>query len=183
MPVFTRFVRLWKADLHGAMDRLEDRELLLNQHLREMEAALDAGEAHVRGLERDRDAVSEAISRCETEMAPLESDIEAALDQERDDIARFLIRRRRELTRKRADLDRRGDGLEREIREARDRLARQRDQYDSLRLRSRDFRRSAAAFEGSDDGFPSGAPRPADEEIELELLRRKRARAGNGGRP
>ncbi|MFP4030707.1 MAG: PspA/IM30 family protein, partial [Desulfococcaceae bacterium] len=95
--MFTRLVRLWKADLHGVMDQLEDRELLLNQHLREMETALDAREAAVRRLERDRESVVEARNRRETEIASLETDIEAALDQERDDIARFLIRRRREL--------------------------------------------------------------------------------------
>lgn len=181
MAMFTRLVRLWKADLHGVMDQLEDRDLLLNQHLREMETALDAREAAVRRLERDCEAVSEARRRCETETAPMETDIEAALEQERDDIARFLIRRRRELDRKRKELARRSERLERELREARERLTEQRDQYDSLRLRSRDFRRSASRFEGPEGVYESETGRPADEEIELELLRRKQARTGKGG--
>lgn len=182
MPMFTRLVRLWKADLHGVMDQLEDRELLLNQHLREMETALDAREAAVRRLERELESVAEARKRCETEIAPLETEIEAALDQERDDIARFLIRRRRELDQKRDALARRSGRLERDVREARERLAEQRDQYDSLRLRARDFRRTEdRPFDAGVGGYETEGGRPAEEEIELELLRRKKARSGKGG--
>jgi len=41
MGITTRLVRIFKADLHGVMDQLEDQGLLLKQHLRDMQAALN----------------------------------------------------------------------------------------------------------------------------------------------
>ena len=33
MSIMTRFVRIFKADIHGVMDQLEDKGLLLKQYL------------------------------------------------------------------------------------------------------------------------------------------------------
>ncbi|MBW1694925.1 MAG: PspA/IM30 family protein, partial [Deltaproteobacteria bacterium] len=50
MGVFTRIVRICKADIHGVMDQLEDQGLLLKQHLRDMEKALSQKEARLKKL-------------------------------------------------------------------------------------------------------------------------------------
>ena len=41
MGLFSRITRLCRSDLHGVMDQLEDKNLLLKQYLREMEEALE----------------------------------------------------------------------------------------------------------------------------------------------
>ena len=40
MGLANRMYRIWKADIHGIMDQMEDKGLLLRQHLREMEEEL-----------------------------------------------------------------------------------------------------------------------------------------------
>jgi len=40
MAILTRIIQLFKADIHGVMDQLEDQGLLLKQHLRDMEESL-----------------------------------------------------------------------------------------------------------------------------------------------
>ena len=45
MSIATRFVRLWKADLHGVMESIEDKGLLLKQCLREMQDEVENREA------------------------------------------------------------------------------------------------------------------------------------------
>ena len=62
MGLLTRALRLCKADLHGVMDQIENRELLLKQHLRDMQAALMRNEAELSRICRARD---QARQECE----------------------------------------------------------------------------------------------------------------------
>ena len=55
MGIITRFIRVCKADIHGVMDQLEDKDLLLKQHLRDMEVELSRKEARIRRLVASRD--------------------------------------------------------------------------------------------------------------------------------
>ena len=54
MGILSRFFRICKSDIHGVMDLLEDRELLLKQHIRDMETALADDRA---GLNRKEQAL------------------------------------------------------------------------------------------------------------------------------
>ena len=40
MGIATRITKIFKADIHGVMDQIEDQGLMLKQHLRDMEEAL-----------------------------------------------------------------------------------------------------------------------------------------------
>ena len=55
MGILSRVVRLCKADLHGVMDQMEDKELLLKQHLREMQAVMAGRQARLYQLEMRRE--------------------------------------------------------------------------------------------------------------------------------
>ena len=48
MGIMTRVVKIFKADIHGVMDQLEDPSLLLKQHLRDMEEALNEKEVKLK---------------------------------------------------------------------------------------------------------------------------------------
>ena len=50
MAIITRMIRLFKADIHGVMDQIEDQGLLLKQHLRDMEATLVQKEAGLKKM-------------------------------------------------------------------------------------------------------------------------------------
>ena len=45
MPLVDRVARLFRADLHAVMDRIEEPDVLLRQALREMEEELALGAA------------------------------------------------------------------------------------------------------------------------------------------
>ena len=53
MSVLSRITRLFKADMHGVMDQLEDKELLVKQYLREMEGSLQSKELRLQQLAED----------------------------------------------------------------------------------------------------------------------------------
>jgi len=174
MSIMTRFVRLFKADMHGVMDQIEDRHLILSQSLREMEESLDQKS---RRLKRMSAALSEGRAeseRTEAEMRMLDADLDAAIRKDRDDIARFLIRKRKGLKSHAESIGRHLRTLDAESRDLAETLERQRQEYEQIRLKAADLSRTRpdAAWEGAATA-PAAGTGLSEEEIELELLRRK----------
>ena len=183
MGIMSRVVRLCKADLHGVMDQMEDKDLLLRQHLREMQAAMADRQARIGGLEDALRAGQRDRSLAEKQLLVLEEDLDRAVARERDDIARMLIRKvfplRKSVAHRAQRLEKAAQGLDDE----RSRLEAQRLAYDEIRHRvaaARERARNAALMpdeEPAEGGVHQWSP--SDEEIEWELLQRKEA-AGSG---
>ena len=86
MGIMTRFVRIFKADIHGVMDQLEDKGLLLKQYLRDMEAALEQKKARLQKVNVSRNQVLRERDRYHREINKLEQDLEVALKRNKDNI-------------------------------------------------------------------------------------------------
>ena len=179
MGILARMLRLCKADVHGVMDQMEDKGLLLKQYLREMEAGLKEKEAQLSQISHNcRQAESELSLRRE-EINKLEQDLDLAVRREKDDIARALIRKRRSLQGNCDQLAYHIEGLNEEIKYLAESLQRQHLQYDQMKIKVASFGRLAAesesnaAFAGADAQTHWYAP--TQEEVELELLQRKEA--------
>lgn len=186
MGIMTRILRLCKADVHGVMDQLEDKGLLLKQVLREMETSLGQKERQARALAHRRSRLTHQIIRHGEEMDKLEQDLDLALKKEKDDLARMLIRRRRALETASRHLKEQAETISQENAQVSETLARQQLQYETLKAKTDMYCRQATErlFEttphqtvGAD--YPD---RPIEEEIELELLERKDA-LQEGGTP
>jgi phage shock protein A len=179
MGILTRMLRLCKADVHGVMDQLEDKGLLLKQSLREMENSLDLKERQVSTLDRRLNRLNGQINRHANEMDKLEKDLARALRKEKDDIARMLIRRRRALNTACMHLREQVETITQEKTRLLEILAEQRLQFDTLRAKADDYCRQAG--HGLLDGAVYRSTtewisfEPKDEEVELELLERKEA--------
>jgi phage shock protein A len=160
-----------RADAHGVMDRLEERSLLLKQHLREAELELDRKRARLEALDEEARRLDEQIGHAEARIASLDQDVELALAGDKDELARFAVRRWLPQRRAVAALRERRDEVERERARRGERLATQTEQLRELRER---VRTRVAAEEASWSSPWAGEEAVADEEIELELLRRRR---------
>jgi phage shock protein A len=175
MKLFDRISTLVKADAHGVVDALEERSLLLRQHVREAELELLQKRARVEALAEEEARLRDERTRCGNRIAALDEDIALALDGGKEDLARFAIRRmipeRKELAALEAQIA--------EVGEARaklaERLEEQEGQFDALRQRARVH--LADAERSGDDLQGLAQPPVADEEVELELLRRRQQRA------
>jgi len=173
MRLFQRFVHLARADAHGVLDSLEDRGLLLRQCLREAELEV----ARKRGRRDELDAILEIVARQHEQAGArslqLDEDVKLALGRGEEELARFAIRRLIALRKQRERL---GEKL-RAHREEREKLVakleEQEHELEALRDRVRQALADARAcqHEAQDPDACSGAVR--DEEIELELLRRR----------
>jgi phage shock protein A len=183
MGVITRIVRIFKADIHGVMDQLEDKELLLKQHLRDMEAALVQKEARLRQMKSVRKQMGHEHQKYVSDIQKLEQDLRVAIKKDKDDIARMLIKKLKPLSGLRDDLQNQMDALDQEIDGFKDSISRQRMQYDQLRHRSIEFfyRVEQNEWERVNSKYFSenSHEQLSDQEIELELLRRKEAFSSN----
>lgn len=175
MRLFDRFTLLLKADAHGVIESLEERSLLLKQHLREAEIELNRKTARLEAMRDDEKRLREALGRNRDELRAIDEDIALALAGGKDDLARFAIRRliprRNEAAALRAQLEQR-DG---EIQALAERVAAQQAQFEALRVRVRaELARASACAPAA--AWQAEAP-VADEDVELELMRRRQAEA------
>jgi phage shock protein A len=178
MKLFDRMTTLIKADAHGVVDALEERSLLLRQHVREAELELLQKRARVEALTEEETRLRDELTRCGTRVGALDEDIALALDGEKEDLARlarFAIRRmipeRKELAALEAQIAEVGETRAKLA----ERLEEQEGQFETLRQRARTH--LAEASRNHDDLQGLVEPAVADEEVELELLRRRQQRA------
>ena len=93
MRFFERVTRLVKSDAHGIIDRLEERSLLLKQHLRDAEIELGRKRTQAEALEEEERRLREEAARLDAKEAALDEDVELALAGGKEELARFAVAR------------------------------------------------------------------------------------------
>jgi phage shock protein A len=175
MKLFDRIAVLIKADAHGVIESIEERSLLLKQYLREAEIEVNRKHARLEAVREEEKRLRETLARHEDEVRSLDEDIQLAMAGGKEDLARFAIRRliprREDVKALRAQIEQR----DAEAQSLTERLATQQTQLEGLRARVRaELNREA---EPGSAGWPAVAA-VANEEVELELLRRRQSKGG-----
>lgn len=177
MRIMTRIINIFKADIHGVMDHFEDQELLLKQHLRDMQEALDQKEAHLKTIIAALKQVQNDRDRYRHDSEVLEQDLAVAIGKNKDSLARKLIRKLKPIEGLIEDLTGQVRVLEEEISNIRIDLDRQRLQYEQIKLKSSDFFRHSQLRGRSRNRLPTelkgSCAELSEAEIELELFKRK----------
>ena len=186
MTIMTRFIRLFKADVHGVMDQLEDKELLLKQYLREMETSLDQKEAHLNTLSTRIDRLDAHTRRQTDEINKIDQDVNLALSREKNDIARILIRRRLNIEAAVGDIKDQISAASKEKARLEETVREQQVQYETLKARAETWhqRSENEPFASAARSFPKDVSSIyiRDEQIELELIRCKAGLAKGGAK-
>ena len=168
MGILSRMLRLCKADVHGVMDQIEDKGLLLKQYLREMEIALKDKETRLSHISQNCRQAESELSHCRAGVHKLEKDLDLAVRREKDDIARVLIRKRRGLQGCCEQLELHIEGLSEEKKQLAETIERQHLQYDQLKMKVASFGRQAAEpqidMAVAEAGAQRGWQAPTEEE-------------------
>jgi phage shock protein A len=166
-----RLSRLIRADAHGIIESLEDRALLLKQHLREAELELQRKRARISTLDDEARQLTEDAARLDRAAERCDDDTRLALEGGRDDLARFALRRLLPLRREAEALRERIAAIRAERERLAPKLAEQEEEFETLERRIRD---RLAAESRAEPAFASPiAAGATEEEIEMELLRRR----------
>ena len=179
MAILARIIKIFKADIHGVVDHLEDRGLLLKQHMRDMEDALHHKDDTLAKITALRSQGQKDLAGYKQQMETLEHDLTVAVRKERDDIARMLIKKIKPLENLISELTCQLKTWDDEMLRFNNQLQQQRQRYEQFKYRIAEYRHKKQMQQWeknvidpvSDDGYGG----PTDQEVDLELLKRKDA--------
>lgn len=175
MALITRVSRLFQADFHAVLDRIEEPEVLLRQAVREMEEELARDEQRSKILQHEQGQLAARETGLEQSLHEIEEQLDVCFESGNDDLARACIKRKLEaqrfckcLARKRQVLQETLDELDARLRENRTRL-------DSMRQKAELLAGESAHARPADSWtLPEISVR--DEDVEVALLREKQHR-------
>lgn len=170
MRLLRRMAVMLRADAHGVLESLEDRDLLLKQYLREGEMELDRNRAQAEALRDEVAALGAEARRQEESIAALDADVSLAMASGRDDLARFSIRRLLTLRAGAAAIAARIEQRTAQLVGLDERVAEQERKYAELESRVRaelGRQRPSRCSEWEETSVVR------DEEVEIELMRRR----------
>ncbi|MGE3540854.1 MAG: PspA/IM30 family protein [Candidatus Tectimicrobiota bacterium] len=98
MSLLRRLTRLWKADLHGLLDDLEDPEAVVKQAIRDMEEDLAQQEQHLGELACAQQGLAHEAAELDAALQALAPQIDLCFAAANESLARALLRQRLELT-------------------------------------------------------------------------------------
>jgi phage shock protein A len=175
MALITRMSRLFTADLHAVLDRLEEPDVLLKQAIREMEDELALRDHRIRLLEHEREQCTRQAADIERELGRTAEQLDVCFESGEDSLARTLLKRRLEMEQVVARLRTRTDVSTKALASEREQLDEQRRAFDSLRQQAemllQDLPRS-----GASNAMPYQAP-VTDDDVEVALLQEKQRRS------
>lgn len=180
MTLIARAARLFKADLHAVLDRVEEPDLVLQQAIREMEEDLAQDRRRLETVRTQERQIADRDGEVERSLTGIAEELDVCFAAGKEDLCRALLRRRLEAERLRAGLAHQRAGVQERL----ERLAKRVDEHGSQLEAMRQKAELLAPSPPSRTGEPSvGAPwevadvRIRDEEVEVAFLREQTRRA------
>jgi phage shock protein A len=171
MALINRMARLFTADVHAVLDRIEEPDVLLKHAVREMEEELARGEQRARTLEHEHDALGERQQKAKAVLAELAEQLDVCFENGNEELARKVIKRRLETERLERHVAERRAALAKELAALRAALGEQREQLDVLRQKAELLTTTGGADDARSGDFAVG-----DAEVEVTLLRERQKR-------
>ena len=171
MALINRMSRLFTADVHAVLDRIEEPDVLLKHAVREMEEELARGEQRVRVLAHEHETLGERQRKSGAMLAELNSQLDVCFENGNEELARKVLRRKLETERLERHVAERRSALEKELAALGAAVEEQREQLDVMRQKA-----ELLATTGAGDDFASGDFAVGDAEVEVALLRERQKR-------
>jgi phage shock protein A len=96
MTLLARITKLFQADMHAVLDKIEEPEMLLKQAIREMAAVIATEEQSLRLLAVERQQLSQQQAQLAETLVEMEEKITLCFKSAKEDLARLVIKRKLE---------------------------------------------------------------------------------------
>jgi len=176
MALITRVSRLFRADFHAVLDRIEEPDVLLRQAIREMEEALAGDEQRLRLLNHEQGQLVVRTRELDQSLHAIEEELDICFAANKADLAHALVRRKLEAQRLNQHLSRRRETLQETVSGLNKRLEENRSQLDSMRQRAELLAENREA-DYPKDGWSGPDISVGDEDVEIAFLREKQKRS------
>ncbi len=177
MPIINRISRLFTADLHAVLDRIEEPEVLLKQAIREMDDAVAASEQRIAQLRREHDQWTARSADIAASLDDLDEQLDVCFASDEEVLARALIKRKLETERLAKHISERRDALAEALQVNETQLIENRDSLDALREKAELLIEHPSANDQS--SVLTGARPVGDEEVDIAFLREKQRRSAS----
>ena len=174
MALVTRLSRLFQADFHAVLDRIEEPDIQLKQAVREMQLALDQDEQRLGLLQHEAEQLLKADSETEQSLSAFDEELDICLGAKKDDLARDLIRRKLSSEKRLLSIRQQSQAIDSQYKRLDRQIDEQRQQLTSMKQKL-ELLVVNEDFPGPNEFNHTENIR--NEEIEIALLREKQRRA------
>jgi len=174
MALISRLSRLFEADFHAVLDRIEEPELQLRQAVREMQFALDQHRQRSKLMQHEAGQLDKAAADTRTTVDELDQELDICLAANKDDLARDLVRRKLSLEKHLQALGRQAESIDAQRRDLDGDIEEQAQQLSAMQQKLELLASRTATPGANSCAVPDAIRR---EEIEIALLREKQRRA------
>lgn len=176
MTLIARVSRLFRADLHAVLDRVEEPDLVLRQAVREMEEDLATDHRRIHAIRSQIQKLATRDAEIERSSDGIEEELDVCFEAGNEDLGRALIRRRLEGQSYRAALSREREGLKEKLAVLEKRIRAHEAQLNAMRQKAEILApREAEPSAGQAWEVPDLHVR--DEDVEVAFLREQQRRA------
>ncbi|MDH5353040.1 MAG: PspA/IM30 family protein [Gammaproteobacteria bacterium] len=173
MALITRLSRLFQADFHAVLDRIEEPDIQLRQAVREMEFDLQQDEQALALLQHELEHLSASIEASATRLTAFDEELDICFSAKKDDLARDLIRRKLEAEAARSSAEKRFLKVTASSEKRQHRIGQHRQQLDNMRQKL-----DLLVDNHNDKSFYDNARSAVrNEDIEIAFLREKQRRS------
>jgi phage shock protein A len=171
MALINRMSRLFTADMHAVLDRIEEPDALLKHAIREMEEELARNEQCVRALEHDRGDLADRHRKVQAVLAELAEQLNVCFADGNDELARKVIKRRLETERFEQHVTERREAVDKDLALRRATVDEQREQLDVMRQKAELLSSTPLGDECGKREFAVG-----EADVEVAFLRERQKR-------
>ena len=176
MALITRVSRLFQADFHAVLDRIEEPEILLRQAVREMEEELACDEQRSRVLQHEQRQLITRETDLKQSLHDIEEELDTCFEAGNDDLARACIKRRLETQRFGKNTSRKRAVLEETLDDLNTRVRENQAQLESMRQKA-ELLAGESACALPEDNWTLPDINVRDEDVEVAFLREQQRRS------
>jgi phage shock protein A len=176
MALITRVSRLFQADFHAVLDRIEEPEVLLRQAVREMEEELARDEQRSKVLKHEQGQLIARETELEQSLHEIEEELDVCFESGNDGLARACIKRKLEVQRFGKGLSRKRLALQETLETLNAGLRENRVRLESMQQKAELLAEEITHTRPADNWtIPDITVR--DEDVEVAFLREKQQRS------
>ncbi len=184
MALINRISRLFKADFHAVLDRVEEPEALLKQAMRDMEDELAGTEQRIALCAHDQQALAIRKTELESAIADFDAQLDLCFESGKDDLAKTQIKKKLEAERLLKRVATKHSANENYLDEQTTMLEENSATLESLRQKAELFAHrptvhADAGSEFDDVAWMTRESAVSDDEIEIAYLREKSLRSAS----
>ncbi len=173
MALISRFTRLFRADMHAVLDRIEEPEILLRQSVREMQEDLAQDQRELKLFQIERDGIPARLQEMTSMLQEVQEEIVLCLDADNEQLARSKIRRKLELQQREKQYQSRLAELDARIGDLQARVNTNQQRLDSMRQKLEIF--SQDNQQCNDHGqVMTNDVAVTEDDVEVALIREKK---------